>query len=584
MPLILQRLVDSEFRNFTHPISDRYPQTPLLLFLSACMTTLPFETLGFSQLFVDFIAQRDIVASRFSANADLFSPSATLSELAASNPHRSLFTDAIAATMAHVEQTQEQQQNFHRLTEPSSLTVITGQQVGFLGGALYTMLKAWTAVQSAEKLAAAHTGLNFVPIFWIEDNDHDIDEISHVSLLSQSGEAFTLRSSWNSAPAERTPAADVVYDEAIISAIEEAIEALPNSEHSHTVAELLQEAYTPGTSVVMAFVKVLQRSLGASGILFVSAAELRKRGLFRSVVAKELAHIGSTADTVHKASQQLLASGYHGQAQASAVNLFLHIGGKRHKITTLENGSSSGNERLQAGEIVYTKAELQALAAKHPEQFSPAVLLRPLVQDAIFPNAAYIGGPGEIAYLAQIQELYPLFGVPPTATLARHSVTLTDARTEQLCAKLGVATSFFLRRYDAVEKDIMHEQENKHLAAALETAKVAIKRAFADVQPHILALDPTLVPTSDRMKNQALQGVSDLEAKVRKAQKRLEETTLGKARKASSLLYPEGGLQERALPYVYFAAKIGFDALATAMRHITSQPATAHILLSVDTE
>ncbi|MCU0425257.1 MAG: bacillithiol biosynthesis cysteine-adding enzyme BshC [Candidatus Kapabacteria bacterium] len=540
------------------------------------MHNLPFDQLGFSRLFIDFVAQGKPIQSRFPANSALLESSAALEEKAASTPHRSAILEAISATMSGLERTPAQERSLKALQQPTSLTVITGQQVGLLGGALYTMLKGWTAVQTARNLAKKHSALEFVPVFWVEDNDHDIDEISNVSLINAQGEVYTLQGSWKLKP-ERVAAADVAYDESIEATVNEAIEALPNSEHSHSVATLISETYKPGTPVTQAFVRILQASLGETGILFVSAAELRKRGLFQEIVRKELASVGMAATLVERASAELTSNGYHAQAQASAVNLFVHTDGKRHKINTLE-----GNEHFQAGEMRYSKAELLAIADAEPHRFSPAVLLRPVVQDAIFPNAAYIGGPGEIAYLAQIAELYAHFGVAPTATISRHSATLTDKRTMQTCEKLGVEAEFFFRRYADIEQDIMHKQENKALAAALDTTKATIEQAFADLLPHITALDPTLAPTSDRMKHQALQGITDLEGKIRKAQKRLEETTLGKARKAASLLFPEGGLQERALPYIYFAAKVGFVALAPLMENITTNTPTAHFVVNIE--
>lgn len=544
------------------------------------MHNLSFERLGFSRLFVDFIASGERIQSRFQANAALSDTTNTFASVlaseAASREYRAQVIEAIEATMHQIQRTPAQERNIQALLQSHTLTVTTGQQVGLLGGALYTMLKGWTAVATAQNLAKAHTTLQFVPIFWVEDNDHDIDEISRISLINTQGDAYTLQASWNLKP-ERTAAADVVYDETIEATITEAIEALPNSEHSHSVAELLRTTYTSGTPVVAAFVSILQAALGEAGILFVSAAELRKRGLFKTIVKKELETTGASAQLVEQASTTLTSHGYHAQAQASAANLFLHTDGKRHKINAAE-----GDDTFQAGEIRYTHNELLKIAETEPHRFSPSVLLRPVVQDAVLPNVAYIGGPGEIAYLAQIQELYPHFGLTPTATLARHSATLLDNRTAQVCEKLGVPAEFFFRRYAEIEQDIMHQQENKALVSALDSTKATIEQAFTDLLPHITALDPTLAPTSDRMKHQALQGITDLEAKIRKAQKRLEETTLGKARKAASLLFPEGGLQERALPYLYFAAKVGFEALAGTMQELAKQEATAHIIVNIE--
>ncbi|TAE21880.1 MAG: bacillithiol biosynthesis cysteine-adding enzyme BshC [Candidatus Kapaibacterium sp.] len=543
---------------------------------SASFSSIPFSSLRFSKLYTDFIGNEGLTALRFPANQHLFTNATPLKNIASANKHRSQIQDAIRETMRGVQLSTAQTSNLAALAESTTLTVMTGQQVGFLGGALYTMLKAFSAVIAAQKLASTHTELKFVPVFWIEDNDHDLEESSVVGMLNTQGEAYTLRSIFDNVP-ERASVADVQYDAAVQASIDEAIQMLPSSEFVQEVAALLQESYTAGTSLTQAFVRVLHFALAESGVLLVSAASLRQRGLFGEIIAKELENIGVTEEVVAKSSAMLTEFGYHAQAQASAVNAFLHVDGKRHKINA--ERVSATEPRFKAGDKEYTAAELREHCAKHPENFSPAVLLRPVVQDALFPNAAYIGGPGEIAYLAQIKELYSFFGVLPTATLARHSLTILDNRTAQFLHKQGMSLDALLRTYDDLEKEVMKSAENQELAALLEQTRTAITQAYTALQPLVAAFDPTLDASTDRTKNQSLQGLDDLAGKIRKAQKRMEETTLGKLRKAHAFVYPAHVLQERSLPYLYFAAKFGHSLLAGRLYAVCKEAPTAHFVV-----
>lgn len=537
------------------------------------MLSTTFDSLGFSKLYTDFISNQGLMPLRFPSNAHVFSNATPLKNTASANKHRASIIAAIQATMQTVNLTDAQETSLKQLAESTTLTVITGQQVGFLGGALYTMLKAFSTVQTAHNLAAKHNELTFVPIFWIEDNDHDLAESSVVGMLNTQGEAYTLRSTIANAP-ERTSVADIQYDDSVKASIDEVIQMLPSSEFAHEVVELLQSTYSAGVSLTQAFVKVLQYALGSTGILLVSAAELRKQGVFAHVVAKELENVGVMQEVVAKTSLSLTEAGYHAQAQAGSVNLFLHRDGKRHKINAEK--VSATETRFLVGDETFSATEILTIAKEHPENFSPAVLLRPIAQDSVFPNAAYIAGPGEVAYLAQIKELYPLFEVLPSATISRHSATLIDNRTAQFLEKQGVKPLFVMRKYEDVEKDVMRSTENQQLIQAVEATRTAIEEAYKGLQPLVAAFDSTLDATTDRTKNQSLQGLDDLAGKIRKAQKRMEETTLGKLRKAHGYVFPSNSLQERTLPYIYFAAKYGAAGLAAKMRELTKEQAIMH--------
>jgi bacillithiol synthase len=549
------------------------------------MNAVAFESLtGFSKLFTDFVAERGLMPQRFPANQLLYSNSIPLQARAAANTHRAVIQEAIRTTMHHEALTVEQEATMRLLGESTTLTVITGQQLGLLGGPLYTMLKAWSAVEHAKRLTAAHDGLRFVPVFWIEDNDHDVDETAHVGMIDAGGEAYTLHSPWKNVP-ERTPVSELRLQESVIASIDAAKDELPSSEFTFSVIQLLDAAYTVGASATSAFLHLLQAVLGKTGMLFVSAAELRQRGLFAGIARQELENVGRTAAAVEQASAELREHGYHAQAEATPVNLFLYsMEGRRHKINPEADAetAANGETRFRAGNEKFTLAEILTLTETAPERFSSSVFLRPLVQDSVFPNAAYVAGPGEIAYMAQMKELYELFGVPATATIARHSATLLDSRTAEFLRKRGMEPSAVMRPYTEVEKAVLHDEENKYIAELLTKVRLSTEAMFGELLPLIAALDASLAPTTDRTKNQALKQLETLAVKVRRAEKRLHETTFSRLKKAHALLFPEDGLQERALPYLYFAAKVGLDALAAQMSGLTAQLNDRHYVVDIE--
>jgi bacillithiol biosynthesis cysteine-adding enzyme BshC len=542
------------------------------------MQSRPFDALpGFSELFKDFCRQRETVLTRFPSNALLHTDTSHWRSVAHNASHRSRITAAIRTTLAEGALTNVQREHLRALDEPTTLTVITGQQTGLFGGALYTMLKAWTTVQMAQKLSSQHSGLNFVPVFWVEDNDHDIAEISSIALWDKQGEALELALDWSAdgaqQPAERTTVGELRFPAGIASLVEQVKEALPQTEFSAEVLAVVEQHYVGGKPVVEAFTQLMQYLLGSTGILFVSAAALRQQGAFADVVRKEIEHSTESEAAVKAASDVLSAVGYHVQAQTSPLHLFFHADGKRHKISRMGDG------QFQAGERLFSHEELAREAAAHPEHFSPNVLLRPVAQDAAFPNAAYIAGPGEVSYLAQTQELYNVMGVSPSAVVARHSATFVDGRTEQVMEAAAVQLEGLLQQYELVEKRAMEQLENKELAAAFEAIRTSIEEAFAGLQPQIAALDPTLAPTADKTKTQTLQGVDALEGKTRKAQKQKQEVALNKLRKAHTLVYPLNSLQERAFTVLSFVAKYGVAAMNEKFQAIVTQEADKHYIV-----
>jgi bacillithiol biosynthesis cysteine-adding enzyme BshC len=617
------------------------------------MHTVPFEELpGFSTLFQDFCHRRDAIMSRFPTNAALHDMQYWI-ERAAQRSQRGYNRDAIIAavkqTMIGLELSPAQQDSLAALAEPSTFVVVTGQQAGLLGGALYTLFKAWSAVHTAQTLTAAwHNAssaesigsaggrLRAIPIFWVEDNDHDLAEVSTVGLLDRQGDVRELRLEWDVGedwaanerssvdisrgapsylvpsylPKERTSISALCFDSAVYRLVNQMRAAfglassldtqnetqggqaevsnhlsVQATEFSSEIMSLVEELYVEGASLAHAFTGVMQYFMAETGMLFVSAAALRKQGMFADVVCRELKQPEASDAALRTAEQVLKANGYHVQATASPLNLFYHANdGKRWKLNRIVERSTTEAEQFQAGEHLFTREDLLALAYSEPERFSPNVLLRPIAQDAALPTIVYIAGPGEVGYLAQLKELYAAFDVLPSAVVARHSATFLDARTSQFFEKRTAGFTFdrmaaLLQPYHQLEQSVIKSVSTDTTAAALEQAHIATEHLYTELYKAIVGLDPTLGATVEKTKVQALQGLDGLAGKVRKAHKQQQEALLNKLRKVHALLYPLGVLQERALTPFSFVNRYGLPVLSAVLADLVQHEPDRHYIV-----
>ncbi len=523
---------------------------------------------GASSLFTRFIGDPDFRTARFPRNASLMTAAAGLEEIAERASQREGLQRAIADTMAGLTLTAGQRENLDRLGGPGSLAVVTGQQAGIFGGPLYTLLKAFSAIEQARRLREAHPGCEFVPVFWIEDNDHDREEISRVSVLDRQMQAFTRSLEWD-VPA-RSMVAVLRFDPSIADLLQELQKQMTPSDFGAEAADILQGLYRAGSSPTAAFAGLLHSLCAEDGLLLLSAARSREGGLFASVIRRELAEPSATAAVMQPALEQFQREGLHIQAQASELNLFLIDEGRRHKLGRIDDA------KFSAGDRTFSHAELLAQADKTPEIFTPNVLLRPLAQDSFLPTAAYVAGPGEIAYAAQLKEAYARFDLPMPAYLLRHSATFIDGKLKSLMEAAGLPPAAFWQNFEDVERRFLAENSADNWPDLLNGARDSVRSAFEALSADIHALDPTLEASLGRAAKTAAGQLDMIEGKIRKAQKRAAESQLGRLRKIHACLYPANQLQERSVSSYYFLHKYGLQSLRTALRSISRGSTTIH--------
>lgn len=538
-------------------------ETEMPVMQATNFTSLP----GFSRLFTDFIGGSDVLMSRFPGNASAAAiDTGTVSKRLARSYDRAALVEAARLALGGTEPSEAQQESLRALAEEHTAVVVTGQQAGLLGGPLYTLFKAMSAVAVARDAERQH-GVRCVPVFWVEDNDHDFEEIAQAVVLNRDGAAVSI-SCAEPATDVRVPIGLRTWSTAS-PAVEALAEALQPTDFTESLLAAVRSAYADGQRISQSFIQMLNTIVAPTGMLFLSACDLQQRGMMAPLLRRVVEEHTLVQAALAEGVEQLRSQQYHIQAEPLPINAMLIDGGKRYRIDPDGSG-------VRAGDKHYSLSEVQALIASEPERFSPSVLTRPVVQDAILPSIAYIAGPGEMGYAAELKELYAVLNIPMPAFVPRHSLTLLERRFAAFLEERGLAPELLFRPIEHVEKEFVASIENRELSLAFTAAEQSIREVFEGLQEKIAAVDATLVATTGKTMTSALQQLEQLAARAVRAQKKQEEGALSKLRQAHTALFPAHVLQERALGWLYFANKFGCDTLRAVVEESTTLAPVQH--------
>jgi bacillithiol biosynthesis cysteine-adding enzyme BshC len=435
------------------------------------------------------------------------------------------------------------------LRDPTSVAIVTGQQAGLFGGPLFTLLKALTAVHLAERVRAEH-GVPAVAIFWIDAEDHDWNEVKACRVLD--AELKLLSIAAGDPPGSHDgPVARVRLDDSVAAALDALQRALPPTEFTSALVDNLRTAYCPGTGMADAFGRWLDHVLGSRGLIVFDASDAAAKPLVSQLFAQEIEHPGRTAKLAAAAGDALAARDYHVQVspQDGSVALF-HLNSGREPIKSHVQGFQIGSE------IVPAPALLKQ-AIESPESFSPNVLLRPLAQDTLFPTACYVAGPNELAYLAQLRQVYDAFAVPMPLIQPRASATILDANAIRFLGRYDIPMESLRAQDEAVLNEVLEAQLPPSVEASMEEAVNAVKQRMDRVATEVLLIDPTLEGAARSTLARMQDDLKKLNGKIIQAAKRKDETLRRQFRHAKEQAFPEGEPQERVVGFVYFLNKYG---------------------------
>jgi bacillithiol biosynthesis cysteine-adding enzyme BshC len=435
------------------------------------------------------------------------------------------------------------------LADPRTVVIITGQQAGLFGGPLFTLLKAITAMKLAHQIQRAH-GVQVVPVFWIDAEDHDWPEVSGCTVLGSELEPRTI-SVGDLAGAGHLPIGRLTLDDQITPAVDQLAQALPETEFRATLVDNLRQAYRPGAGMAEAFGCWLEATLGERGLVVFDASDAAAKPLAREVFTRELKAPGETARLADKAGTALVAAGYHSQVtpHGGAVSLF-HLNDGRASIRVADG-------RATVGEQETTLAALVEEAARVPHRFSPNVLLRPIVQDSLFPTICYVAGPNELAYLGQLREIYDHFQVPMPLMYQRATATIADSATLRFLTKYALPMEALQPQDEAALNQLLESQLPPTVEQAIQGAAASIEERMATIATTVPQIDPTLEGAVQSTLARMQHDLKTLHNKVIQAAKRRDETLRRQFKHAQALTFPHGHPQEREIGFVWFLNRYG---------------------------
>ncbi len=447
--------------------------------------------------------------------------------------------------------------NIDLLLNDNTVAIVTGQQVGILGGPLYTIYKALTALKLAEDLSHRFPEFSFVPIFWLEGEDHDIEEVSSFSFLNNANEIVRLHYEHGAGPADKNVGAvgSVPLNVSIDSLLDTLQQAVIPTEFSPKVMSLLRTAYQKDMTFSRAFVHLMNVLLEDSGLIFFDPHNPDTKKMLLPVFEHEIKDSSRTCQLVVNQSE-LLEQQYHAQVKPRAVNLFLFHKNGRYAIEPHPEGFSLKGARWTA-----SQEEILNLLHSDPNLFSPNVVLRPICQDYLLPTLAYVAGPSEVSYFGQFKSMYEEFGIPEPIIYPRASVTIVEERIQKIIDKYNLGVRDLFSDIEILKGRIATTISDFKTEDLFSNTSGTIAESLTSLKDGLASIDPTLVPAMENSLSRIQSILAVLKEKTYAAQKRQHEIVLRQLEKAANSVFPHSTLQERELNIVYFLNKYGMEFL-----------------------
>lgn len=407
--------------------------------------------------------------------------------------------------------------NLDRLAHPQSLTITTGHQLVLYGGPLFTVYKILSVIRLAEDLSARWADRPVLPIFWIHTEDHDFEEINHYFLSYTDKRTYT--------GAFRTMVGAHVLTEDIEAVRPAALSAA------------LQQAYLPGRSMRAAFRCFIHELFREYGLLILDAADARLKARFEPVAWQDLQQ-QMARDSVNHTSAAMSQAGYKNQIHPREINLFYLDEQGRDRIV-----EENGHYKPLGRDTAWSAEELRQLLQAHPERFSPNVSLRPLYQEMILPNLAYIGGWGELSYWLQLRDLFERAGVHFPLLLPRMSGTVVPASHAARWAQLGFTPPDI--------RQPLHQLYDRYLPQVWDPAGFDqhvsnILESLQSLHQYVEGeISPTLARSADALHTKNQQFLSNLKKKAGKVMRHRHPEAFRSIAQIKAELQPDGVVQER---------------------------------------
>jgi len=460
---------------------------------------------------------------------------------------RATLCGALDRQYAGVDLPAEVRRNLDLLKKEGTLTITTGHQLCLFTGPLYSIFKVLNAIRLARDLSTAERPI--VPVFWMASEDHDRAEIDHAWI-------FGRKVHW---PGEAGGPAGRMRLDGIEAVLKEVDGILGEGANADALRSILHGSYRPGLTLAQATRRLLTALFGRFGLVVIDGDDHDLKKMFAPVMKEEALH--QVVKTESAKADAILRQRYEPQAHAREINLF-------HLSDLLRARIEKDGARFKVldGGTEYSTEELLDALDDRPQVFSPNVLLRPLYQETVLPDIAYVGGPAEVAYWLQLKPVFDRLRVPMPVVVPRTSALLLDGRERERLNELELSIPDLFRPIEEMKARIARSATM--IDTDLSTEKQDLIRVHEALAARARAVDPSLEAAVKADAQRALKALEHLEQKLLRAAKRAQELPIQRFEKLHAQIFPEGALQERRENFIPWHLRHGpafFDRLLGAL-------------------
>ncbi len=491
-------------------------------------TKIPLlQTAQFSKLMIDYINGDDSLRPFYKYLPNIDSFKQTIADKSKEKINRELLVDVLKKQYEK-SQINNSMSTIELLLNKNTFTVCTGHQLCLFTGPLYFIYKIITTINLAESLKKQYPEYNFVPVYWMASEDHDFEEIKTINV-------FGKKITWNNP--DTKGAVGGLKTDSLNLVINELKQILGDSENSKELIQIFSDAYLKQNNLADATRYLVNHLFADYGLVIVDGNDAGFKSEFSEIIKDDIFN-NTNYKLVSQTISELNKIGLKAQVNPREINCFYMIDNVRERIVY-----ESSKFKVQSLGITFTKDELCNELKNHPERFSPNVVTRPVYQQMILPNLAYVGGPAEIAYWLEYKAMFDFHKVNFPVLIPRNFAVLTDEKSNQQIIKLGFEVKDIFKDTEMLIKEYVNKNASSDLS--LKEQKIKLSTVYAEISAKAIAVDATLKSNVEAELQKAVNSLNNMESKILRSEKQKQETSINQIKKLKEKFFPEEILQER---------------------------------------
>lgn len=482
------------------------------------------ETKRFSSIFLDYINDKKELQAHYTYRPEIASFKDAISNRNFDDAKRPLLVKILKGQYKNIPKNELVQSNIDLLSEKNSFTVTTGHQLNIFTGPLFFIYKIVATINMAKMLKKEYPSFHFVPVYWMASEDHDFEEINNFKL-------FGKKYSWETN--QKGPVGK--FDPKSIKTILDGIPEIP---------DFITKGYLEQNNLADATRFIVDHLFQDQGLVILDANDRELKKEFQHIIKDDLFN-NSAHKHAENCTGKLETLGYKSQIFPRPINFFYMEDNLRERIE--EQGEKY---HVLNTSLVFSKEEISELVDTNPEKFSPNVVLRPVYQEVILPNLAYIGGPAEVSYWLQLKDVFDHFQIPFPVLFPRSFAMLIAKSIAKKMDKLQLDAKSIFEDFDTLKENILYKDaEPLHdLSSQINDIEIA----FKSIQEKAQVLDKSLEGFVLSEYKKIEKGVENIQKRLKKAEEQKEEVNIKQLESILEKLFPDGNPQEREDNFLNF--------------------------------